>query len=274
MPRRLTSPNEQDQRHLARMLGLPVLDPATPQEALEMTRFAFGMWVNLTPRLTRVLSVEFKLNLLRPVGWPMLLAMRLRPAMREILVNALIHRDYTIAGGAVSLAIFDDRVEVWSAGKFPNGITPESLRQAHLSVHRRRRLPPSRPHREVGPRHEPRQRNVPGCEHRSTRVRRDYRGGGGHLPGAGGERGGRVDGMGRVRGRVGAESLEQRVLGALAIGELSKSALASRLGLRSVTGRLNRVVLSLVRRGVIEYTIPEKPGSRLQKYRRVRHHQE
>ncbi len=47
-------------------------------------------------------------------------------AMREILVNALVHRDYSIAGGAVSLAIFDDRVEVWSAGKYPSGITPES----------------------------------------------------------------------------------------------------------------------------------------------------
>ena len=35
-------------------------------------------------------------------------------AMREILVNALIHRDYAIAGGAVSLAIYDDRVEVLS----------------------------------------------------------------------------------------------------------------------------------------------------------------
>ena len=57
-------------------------------------------------------------------------------AMREILVNALIHRDYTIAGGAVSLAIFDDRVEVWSAGRFPTGITPESLKHAHPSVQR------------------------------------------------------------------------------------------------------------------------------------------
>jgi len=56
--------------------------------------------------------------------------------MREILVNALIHRDYTIAGGAVSLAIFDDRVEVWSAGSFPGGITPASLRQNHLSIQR------------------------------------------------------------------------------------------------------------------------------------------
>ena len=55
-------------------------------------------------------------------------------AMREILVNALIHRDYSIAGGAISLAIFDDRVEVWSAGTFPTGITPDMLTRQHLSV--------------------------------------------------------------------------------------------------------------------------------------------
>jgi len=55
-------------------------------------------------------------------------------AMREILVNALIHRDYSIAGGAISLAIFDDRVEVWSAGSYPTGITPDMLTRQHLSV--------------------------------------------------------------------------------------------------------------------------------------------
>lgn len=57
-------------------------------------------------------------------------------AMREILINALIHRDYTVAGGAVSLALFDDRVEVWSAGEFPRGITPAVLKRRHLSVQR------------------------------------------------------------------------------------------------------------------------------------------
>ncbi|RKH93201.1 ATP-binding protein [Corallococcus sp. AB038B] len=57
-------------------------------------------------------------------------------AMRELLVNAFIHRDYSIAGGAVSLAIFDDRVEIWSAGRYPIGITPESLTRPHLSVQR------------------------------------------------------------------------------------------------------------------------------------------
>lgn len=57
-------------------------------------------------------------------------------ALREILVNALIHRDYSIAGGAVSLAIFDDRVEIWSAGRFPEGITPDALLHDHDSIPR------------------------------------------------------------------------------------------------------------------------------------------
>lgn len=38
-----TSPNEQDQRHLGPMLHLPTLDPATPQDALTMTRRAFEL---------------------------------------------------------------------------------------------------------------------------------------------------------------------------------------------------------------------------------------
>ena len=39
----LTSPNEQDQRHLGRMFGIPTLDPSTPDEARRMTRFAFEL---------------------------------------------------------------------------------------------------------------------------------------------------------------------------------------------------------------------------------------
>ncbi|HJP01994.1 MAG TPA: thiamine pyrophosphate-dependent enzyme [Planctomycetota bacterium] len=42
-PSCLTSPNEQDQRHLADALHLPMLDPPTPQAALEATRFAFEL---------------------------------------------------------------------------------------------------------------------------------------------------------------------------------------------------------------------------------------
>ncbi len=41
-PSLITSPNEQDQRHLSRFMYYPVFDPATPQDALSMTRYAFG----------------------------------------------------------------------------------------------------------------------------------------------------------------------------------------------------------------------------------------
>ena len=36
--------------------------------------------------------------------------------MREALVNAFCHRDYAQEGGAVSVAIDDDRLEKWSSG--------------------------------------------------------------------------------------------------------------------------------------------------------------
>ena len=55
------------------------------------------------------------------------------PALREALVNALCHRDYTIPGGAVNVAIFDDRLEIISSGLLPAGITVAELKQNHVS---------------------------------------------------------------------------------------------------------------------------------------------
>ena len=46
-------------------------------------------------------------------------------ALREAVANALCHRDYSIAGGVVSIAIFDDRLEISSTGVLPFDLTPE-----------------------------------------------------------------------------------------------------------------------------------------------------
>ena len=54
-------------------------------------------------------------------------------ALREALANALCHRDYAESGGAVSIAIFDDRLEINSTGLLPFGITPASLLRVHRS---------------------------------------------------------------------------------------------------------------------------------------------
>ena len=54
-------------------------------------------------------------------------------ALREALVNALCHRDYGIAGGAVDAAIYDDRLEIWSDGTLPFNQRPADLKRPHKS---------------------------------------------------------------------------------------------------------------------------------------------
>ncbi len=54
-------------------------------------------------------------------------------ALREALANALCHRDYSVGGGAVSIAIYDDRLEIASTGLLPFGLTPEDLTRPHQS---------------------------------------------------------------------------------------------------------------------------------------------
>ena len=48
-------------------------------------------------------------------------------AIRETIVNALVHRDYLLSGSDIELAIFENRLEVGSPGRLPNGITPQRM---------------------------------------------------------------------------------------------------------------------------------------------------
>ena len=54
-------------------------------------------------------------------------------ATREALANALCHRDYSIGGGSVGVALYDDRLEVISSGSLHFGLTPEKLLVPHES---------------------------------------------------------------------------------------------------------------------------------------------
>lgn len=48
--------------------------------------------------------------------------------VREAVANALIHRDYSIVGTDVMLAIYSNRLEVVSPGRLPNTVTPEGMK--------------------------------------------------------------------------------------------------------------------------------------------------
>lgn len=49
-------------------------------------------------------------------------------AVREAIVNALVHRDYLMDATDVELSIYEDRIEVISPGRLPNTITPERMK--------------------------------------------------------------------------------------------------------------------------------------------------
>lgn len=47
--------------------------------------------------------------------------------IREAIVNAIAHRDYSIRGSKIRLFLFSDRIEIYSPGNLPNAITIESM---------------------------------------------------------------------------------------------------------------------------------------------------
>ena len=53
--------------------------------------------------------------------------------VREAIVNAVAHRDYT-SNGSVQVMLFSDRLEVWNPGTLPPSLTLEKLRHPHGSV--------------------------------------------------------------------------------------------------------------------------------------------
>ena len=48
-------------------------------------------------------------------------------ALFEALVNAVVHRDYSMRGSKIRLSMFDNRVEIQSPGSLPNNLTVESM---------------------------------------------------------------------------------------------------------------------------------------------------
>lgn len=58
------------------------------------------------------------------------------PAIREALINSLIHRDYFKFNVQTQIKIFDDYIWFYNIGGLPEGITLEDLKRPHSSVPR------------------------------------------------------------------------------------------------------------------------------------------
>ena len=53
------------------------------------------------------------------------------PAIREMLLNALVHRNYM--GASIQIRVYDDKLSIWNEGILPEGLTLASLKRSHSS---------------------------------------------------------------------------------------------------------------------------------------------
>ncbi|MBM3496564.1 MAG: ATP-dependent DNA helicase RecG, partial [Armatimonadetes bacterium] len=55
-------------------------------------------------------------------------------AVREAIVNAVAHRDYTLAQTDIEVSLFSDRLEIVSPGRLPNSVTVEKMRRGYRAA--------------------------------------------------------------------------------------------------------------------------------------------
>ena len=206
-------------------------------------------------------------------------------ALREAIANALCHRDYANPGGSVSIAIYDDRLEIANSGNLPFDLKPEDLYKEHKSLpwnplvaqafYRRgliemwgrgtlkireiclnAKLPEpviTTPHGEVMIAFEiPEDSRKPKSRKESLKE-------------------GAIAAKLQIRADIRAfiirkGSLEEKVIAALSEGPLSRSEIAAKLGHKSISAGLKKAINALLEHEIIAYTIPENPQSRFQKY--------
>ena len=55
-------------------------------------------------------------------------------AVREMLLNALVHRSYM--GAAIQIRVYEDKINIWNEGTLPPELTLDSLKKQHPSIPR------------------------------------------------------------------------------------------------------------------------------------------
>ncbi len=203
-----------------------------------------------------------------------------REALREAFLNALVHKSYG-SGIHIQCRVYDTSLTLWNDGNLPDDLPAEALLRPHASKPRNPLLAAAcfkagyidawgRGIEKMTHACESAGLPTPIFESNSGGVLATFTlhpasvepvASKKHTPAVEAQSGA------QSRAESGAESSLDRLLNYVAEKPHSKSEIALHLGQKGVTGALNRIVKQLFEEGLIERTIPEKPNSRLQKYR-------
>jgi ATP-dependent DNA helicase RecG len=199
-------------------------------------------------------------------------------ALREAILNALVHRDYAV-GAPVQIRVYENRLKIWNPAVLPEGWTLENLLADHAST-------PYNPFLanaffragEIETWGRGIQRIFEACQEAGTPTPIiDYKPNDLWIEfpfspeylkaiattSQSNAQGGVESGV-----ESGAESpMTSQILGFLAGESLSKAEIARKLGKAKPSRYLNDLMAKLILADQVEYTLPNKPNSRLQKYR-------
>ena len=91
-----------------------------------------GNIVQMTDRVVDVLKTKYLTSPIHYEGMQRIETLEVpENALREILYNAIAHKDYM--GAPIQMRVWDDSIEIWNEGVLPEGYTSETLMEKHSS---------------------------------------------------------------------------------------------------------------------------------------------
>ena len=91
-----------------------------------------GNIIQMADRVMDILQAKYLVSPVRFEGMQRYEKLEIpKEAMREILYNAIAHKDYT--GPDIQMHVYDDHLEIWNEGELPMGYSQETLYGNHSS---------------------------------------------------------------------------------------------------------------------------------------------